>query len=241
MTIAPPSLPRPPRAPSPATVTRHELDTPARTVPAFAATGETGPRASRCGCRSSTPTAAPDGGGPRIDVLLDFDASSSGCTPATCSTTSGRRASAARLPAAGGRGRVARRRPAGARRAAGARGARDGVGRGACRRDRRDQPACSAAARARAGWSDGPTAATPGPSSPSATPSRRSWSRSWSAAAESLVAGELARVRRCADPRCARVFLDSTKNGRRRWCDMSTCGNRAKAARHRAKRHTDAG
>src|SRR5207248_311049 len=22
-------------------------------------------------------------------------------------------------------------------------------------------------------------------------------------------------------------------NGRRRWCDMSTCGNRAKAARHR--------
>jgi predicted RNA-binding Zn ribbon-like protein len=56
-------------------------------------------------------------------------------------------------------------------------------------------------------------------------------------AAESLIAGELARVRRCADPRCARVFLDTTKNGRRRWCDMATCGNRAKAARHRAKHH----
>jgi predicted RNA-binding Zn ribbon-like protein len=54
-------------------------------------------------------------------------------------------------------------------------------------------------------------------------------------AADALIAGELARVRRCADGRCARVFYDTTKNGRRRWCDMSTCGNRAKAARHREK------
>ena len=54
-------------------------------------------------------------------------------------------------------------------------------------------------------------------------------------AADALIAGELARVRRCADARCMRVFYDTTKNGRRRWCDMSTCGNRAKAARHREK------
>ena len=54
-------------------------------------------------------------------------------------------------------------------------------------------------------------------------------------AADSLTLGELGRVRRCADPRCYRVFLDVTKNGLRRWCDMGTCGNRAKAARHRAK------
>jgi predicted RNA-binding Zn ribbon-like protein len=54
-------------------------------------------------------------------------------------------------------------------------------------------------------------------------------------AADALINGELARVRRCADPRCARVFYDGTKNGRRRWCDMATCGNRAKAARHRRK------
>ena len=53
--------------------------------------------------------------------------------------------------------------------------------------------------------------------------------------ADSLIAGELGRVRCCSDPRCRRVFLDSTKNGRRRWCDMATCGNRAKAARHRAR------
>jgi predicted RNA-binding Zn ribbon-like protein len=54
-------------------------------------------------------------------------------------------------------------------------------------------------------------------------------------AADALVLGELGRVRRCADPRCLRVFYDGTKNGRRRWCDMATCGNRAKAARHRRK------
>jgi predicted RNA-binding Zn ribbon-like protein len=54
-------------------------------------------------------------------------------------------------------------------------------------------------------------------------------------AAEALVHGELARVRRCADQRCPRVFFDSTRNGRRRWCDMATCGNRAKAARFRAR------
>jgi predicted RNA-binding Zn ribbon-like protein len=54
-------------------------------------------------------------------------------------------------------------------------------------------------------------------------------------AADALILGELARVRRCADPRCHRVFHDATKNGRRRWCDMAACGNRAKAARHRLK------
>ena len=54
-------------------------------------------------------------------------------------------------------------------------------------------------------------------------------------AADALILGELQRVRRCADPRCARVFFDGTKNAARRWCDMSTCGNRAKAARHRAR------
>jgi predicted RNA-binding Zn ribbon-like protein len=54
-------------------------------------------------------------------------------------------------------------------------------------------------------------------------------------AADALILGELSRVRRCADARCQRVFFDNTKNGRRRWCDMATCGNRAKAARHREK------
>lgn len=54
-------------------------------------------------------------------------------------------------------------------------------------------------------------------------------------AADALVNGELERVHRCADPRCARVFFDGSRNGKRRWCEMATCGNRAKASRHRRK------
>lgn len=54
-------------------------------------------------------------------------------------------------------------------------------------------------------------------------------------AADALILGELPRVRPCADQRCRRVFYDATRNGRRRWCDMAVCGNRAKAARHRKR------
>jgi predicted RNA-binding Zn ribbon-like protein len=54
-------------------------------------------------------------------------------------------------------------------------------------------------------------------------------------AADSLIGGELPRVRRCSDQRCPRLFLDTTRHARRRWCDMATCGNRAKAARFRER------
>ena len=58
-------------------------------------------------------------------------------------------------------------------------------------------------------------------------------------AADTLVTGELGRVRRCAaEPPGPRVFLDTSRSGRRRWCDMRSCGNRAKAARHRAASRT---
>ena len=40
------------------------------------------------------------------------------------------------------------------------------------------------------------------------------------------------RLRLCAGPNCAWLFIDSSKAGRRRWCDMATCGNDAKAKRH---------
>jgi predicted RNA-binding Zn ribbon-like protein len=39
------------------------------------------------------------------------------------------------------------------------------------------------------------------------------------------------RIRPCG--RCGWLFLDSSRGGRRRWCSMSTCGNREKASRHR--------
>lgn len=54
-------------------------------------------------------------------------------------------------------------------------------------------------------------------------------------AVDSLVRGELGKVRRCGDRRCPRHFADDTKSGTRRWCEMKTCGNRAKASRHRQK------
>jgi predicted RNA-binding Zn ribbon-like protein len=41
-------------------------------------------------------------------------------------------------------------------------------------------------------------------------------------------------IRPCADERCGWLFLDPS--GRRRWCEMSVCGNRAKVRRH-AQRH----
>ena len=40
------------------------------------------------------------------------------------------------------------------------------------------------------------------------------------------------RVRRCANPECGWLFLDDSRAGKRRWCSMSSCGNRAKARRH---------
>lgn len=51
-------------------------------------------------------------------------------------------------------------------------------------------------------------------------------------AAELLISGELERVRECDGDTCSWLFLDTSKNRSRRWCDMRDCGNRAKARRH---------
>jgi predicted RNA-binding Zn ribbon-like protein len=47
-----------------------------------------------------------------------------------------------------------------------------------------------------------------------------------------LLSQEPDRIRRCQHPACVLWFHDTTRNGTRRWCSMSTCGNRAKAHRH---------
>jgi predicted RNA-binding Zn ribbon-like protein len=44
------------------------------------------------------------------------------------------------------------------------------------------------------------------------------------------------RVRQCSAPRCTSIFIDSSRGGQRRWCDMATCGNRAKSRRHYERR-----
>jgi predicted RNA-binding Zn ribbon-like protein len=51
-------------------------------------------------------------------------------------------------------------------------------------------------------------------------------------AAELLTSDEIHHVRECNSDRCTWLFVDRSRTHRRRWCDMKTCGNRAKARRH---------
>jgi predicted RNA-binding Zn ribbon-like protein len=44
-----------------------------------------------------------------------------------------------------------------------------------------------------------------------------------------------ARIRICASETCSARFYDRSPAGARVWCSMSTCGNTAKARRHRAR------
>ena len=44
------------------------------------------------------------------------------------------------------------------------------------------------------------------------------------------------RLKICDGPNCSWLFLDTSKAGRRRWCDMADCGNAAKSRRHYARR-----
>jgi predicted RNA-binding Zn ribbon-like protein len=54
--------------------------------------------------------------------------------------------------------------------------------------------------------------------------------------AELLTSDDLTDVRECAGYDCGRLFMDGTKNRSRRWCDMASCGNRAKGRRHYERR-----
>lgn len=55
------------------------------------------------------------------------------------------------------------------------------------------------------------------------------------AAARLVGSPQLARIRACAAEDCRWWFVDDTKNHSRRWCEMKTCGNRAKLRRFRAR------
>jgi predicted RNA-binding Zn ribbon-like protein len=56
-----------------------------------------------------------------------------------------------------------------------------------------------------------------------------------------LTGGHPERIRVCASETCDWIFYDGSRTARRRWCDMATCGNRAKAARHRARARAETG
>jgi predicted RNA-binding Zn ribbon-like protein len=53
-----------------------------------------------------------------------------------------------------------------------------------------------------------------------------------------LVSEDMHRLRACENPECRWLFLDTSKNRTRRWCDMKLCGNRMKARRFKAQ-HKD--
>jgi predicted RNA-binding Zn ribbon-like protein len=57
-------------------------------------------------------------------------------------------------------------------------------------------------------------------------------------AAELLTTGELNRIGFCPGINCGWMFLDTSRNGRRRWCEMEVCGSRAKMRRYHM-RHRD--
>jgi predicted RNA-binding Zn ribbon-like protein len=54
-------------------------------------------------------------------------------------------------------------------------------------------------------------------------------------AAELLTSDTLALVRECEAEECGWLFLDTSRNHQRRWCDMRVCGNRNKARRYYQK------
>lgn len=59
------------------------------------------------------------------------------------------------------------------------------------------------------------------------------------ALAQLVAEGDFALVKQCEHPDCILHFYDRTKAHKRRWCSMSTCGNRFKAAQFRKKSGAD--
>lgn len=55
------------------------------------------------------------------------------------------------------------------------------------------------------------------------------------AIADLMVHADFRLIRACEGSGCTLMFLDHTKAHGRRWCSMAVCGNRAKAAAHRAR------
>jgi predicted RNA-binding Zn ribbon-like protein len=56
-------------------------------------------------------------------------------------------------------------------------------------------------------------------------------------AADLLTSKDRDDIRECGADDCEWLFLDHSRNGSRRWCDMKSCGNRQKARRHYRRVH----
>ncbi|HUF34584.1 MAG TPA: CGNR zinc finger domain-containing protein [Gemmatimonadales bacterium] len=53
------------------------------------------------------------------------------------------------------------------------------------------------------------------------------------AAGELLTSEDADRIRTCGGPDCGWMYVDRSRNGLRRWCQMRTCGTREKSRRRR--------
>lgn len=70
-------------------------------------------------------------------------------------------------------------------------------------------------------------------------PLKRALGQLADAGARAVATEDPDRLRTCANEECRWAFYDTSRTGRRKWCDMASCGNRAKARRHRERRGTD--
>jgi predicted RNA-binding Zn ribbon-like protein len=63
------------------------------------------------------------------------------------------------------------------------------------------------------------------------------WPVAWSAA-DLVTSARINQVRECALETCGWLFVDTSRNRTRRWCDMRVCGNRAKVRRFYQRRQS---
>jgi predicted RNA-binding Zn ribbon-like protein len=61
------------------------------------------------------------------------------------------------------------------------------------------------------------------------------WPIVWSSA-QLIASEESKRIRVCAGRNCGWMYVDRSRNGLRRWCEMSTCGTQEKSLRRRRRR-----
>ncbi|MCB1877062.1 MAG: CGNR zinc finger domain-containing protein [Chromatiales bacterium] len=58
------------------------------------------------------------------------------------------------------------------------------------------------------------------------------------AGATLLASSQANRLKRCNNPDCVLMFVDTSRSQKRRWCSMETCGNRAKVSTHYKKQRS---
>jgi len=56
------------------------------------------------------------------------------------------------------------------------------------------------------------------------------------AAADLLISTELARIHTCANHECGWIFLDRSRNGSRKWCSSTVCGNRERVRQYYSRK-----